>query len=166
MHANHSTVEKITIFSDISGSNSSVDFCVGFTEMSSDGTIWTQASVELCVTPDEAAKLRLYTQTYPICCTISNFFLLLTFLCYVFMPDLRGPLFGKIIMIFIFCLFLAYASISVVSFGHSRLVNDRPSELDYSPICRILGFVVQFTYLQVSLSFRMFESPLILSFEL
>eukprot|EP00093_Oithona_nana_P003234 03234.XXX_22532_21234_1 [CDS] Oithona nana genome sequencing. len=82
------------------GSNSSVDFCVGFTEMSSDGTIWTQASVELCVTPDEAAKLRLYTQTYPICCTISNFFLLLTFLCYVFMPDLRGPLFGKIIMIF------------------------------------------------------------------
>ena len=101
MHANHSTVGKITIFSDISGSNSSVDFCVGFTEMSSDGTIWTQASVELCVTPDEAAKLRLYTQTYPICCTISNFFLLLTFLCYVFMPDLRGPLFGKIIMIFI-----------------------------------------------------------------
>ena len=117
--------------------------------MSSDGTIWTQASVELCVTPEEAAKLRLYTQTYPICCTISNFFLLLTFLCYVFMPDLRGPLFGKIIMIFIFCLFLAYASISVVSFGHSQLVNDRPPELDYSPICRILGFVVQFTYLQV-----------------
>ncbi len=60
----------------------------------------------------------------------------------------RAPIFGKITMIFVFCLFLAYLSISIVSFGHSSLVNHRPLGLDYSPICRVLGFVLQFTYLQ------------------
>lgn len=93
-------------------------------------------------------KITLFTKTYPICCSISNFFLLLTFVAYWLVPSLRSPLFGKMMMIFIFCLFLAYTSISIVSFGHSQLVNDRPPDLDYSPICRVLGFVLQFTYLQ------------------
>ena len=131
-----------------SGLNHSSDFCLAFNGISQDGDAWTQNVVELCVTQEQAIKIILFTQAYPICCSISNFFLLLTFLSYVVMPDLRSPLFGKIIMIFIFCLFLAYTSISIVSFGHSSLVNDRPPHLNYSPMCRVMGFIVQFTYLQ------------------
>ena len=78
----------------------------------------------------------------------SLFFPVLTFVVYMLLPELRAPLFGKITMIFVFCLFLAYFSISIVSFGHWKFVNDRPVGMDYSPICRILGFMVQFTYLQ------------------
>ena len=88
------------------------------------------------------------TETYPICCTISNFFLLLTFVSYVLSPNLRSPLFGKIIMIFVFCLFLAYASISIVSFGHVELVNQRPPHLNYSPMCRVLG---KFMYIRLTI---------------
>ena len=128
--------------------NQSSDFCLAFTGISSDGSLWTQNIVELCVTDEQSVKIALFTKTYPICCTISNFFLLLTFISYVLMPHLRSPLFGKITMIFVFCLFLAYTSISIVSFGHSTLVNDRPSHLDFSPMCRVLGFILQFTYLQ------------------
>ena len=75
-------------------------------------------------------------------------FPVLTFVVYMLLPELRAPLFGKITMIFVFCLFLAYFSISIVSFGHWKLVNERPVGMDYSPVCRILGFMVQFTYLQ------------------
>ena len=132
----------------ISGLNQSKNFCLAFTELSADGQFWTQNSVELCVTEELAMRIQLFTELYPICCTISNFFLLLTFISYVLSPKLRSPLFGKIIMIFIFCLFLAYASISIVSFGHVELVNQRPPDLNYSPMCRVLGFVLQFTYLQ------------------
>ena len=38
---------------------------------------------------DQQALNILYTLTYPICCTISNVFLLLTFLAYLILPELR-----------------------------------------------------------------------------
>jgi hypothetical protein len=124
-------------------------YCLAFTDVSQDGKSWAKEYVQLCLTDEQEIKNFLYTKAYPVCCTVSNVFLLMTFLAYVISPDLRAPLFGKITMIFTFCLFLAYLSISVVSFGHSHLVNQRPENLDYSPVCRVLGFVVQFTYLQV-----------------
>ena len=40
-------------------------------------------------TKDEVALDTLYTVAYPICCTISNFFLLLTFMAYVLQHELR-----------------------------------------------------------------------------
>ena len=92
--------------------------------------------LQLCVTDEQAAKAFFYTKAYPICCTISNFFLLLTLLAYAIVPDLRGSVVGKITMIFIFALFCSYLSISIVSFGHSPLVNRRPEGLNYSPACR------------------------------
>ena len=86
----------------------------------------SDASLELCVSQDHDIKVALFTTTYPICCTVSNVFLVLTFMVYILLPELRAPLFGKITMIFVFCLFLAYFSISVVSFGHWNLVNEKP----------------------------------------
>ena len=82
--------------------------------------------IELCVSHEHNVKVTLFTKTYPICCTVSNVFLVMTFMVYALLPDLRAPLFGKITMIFVFCLFMAYFSISIVSFGHWKLVNDRP----------------------------------------
>jgi len=47
-------------------------------------------------------------------CSISNFFLILTFCVYCVLPELRAPTFGKITMIFIVALFTAYLVIFTV----------------------------------------------------
>lgn len=132
---------KIVSSADIPPKYQIKDFCLAFGENDT-------LMAELCVSHEDSVQVALFTKTYPICCTASNVFLILTFVVYMLLPELRAPLFGKITMIFVFCLFLAYFSISIVSFGHWKFVNDRPVGMDYSPICRILGFMVQFTYLQ------------------
>ena len=50
---------------------------------------------------DADSHERVY-MAYLICSNISNVFLFLTFGVYVILPELRRPLFGKIIMTFIF----------------------------------------------------------------
>jgi hypothetical protein len=58
---------------------------------------------------------------YPICCSISNVFLLLTLVVYLLLPELREPLFGKIIMAFTTSLFFAYTWTIAVAIGHLNL---------------------------------------------
>ena len=50
------------------------DFCLAFGE--------TDTNLELCVSHEHDVKVALFTKTYPICCTVSNVFLVLTFLVY------------------------------------------------------------------------------------
>ena len=62
---------------------------------------------------------------YPICCGISNVFLLLTLTVYVALPGLREPLFGKIIMAFVTALFFAYTWTIITALSHLSLVSNR-----------------------------------------
>jgi hypothetical protein len=68
-------------------------------------------------------QARVSHTIYPICCTISNFFLVLTFVVYILLPDLHGPLFGKVVLAFIVSLFAAYFTISITTFIGLRLVS-------------------------------------------
>ena len=51
-------------------------------------------------------------------------------------------------MCFILWLFLAYCFISVIAFGHLRLINNRAPGKEYSVACKILGFLVLYSFLQ------------------
>ena len=73
---------------------------------------------------------------YPICCTISNIFLVLTFIAYLMLPELHQSLFGRITMIFIVSLFLAYLTMSIRSFGGFELTI-RKTE------CMVISFLIQ-----------------------
>ena len=66
------------------------DVCVAFRRVSSDGKRLLDEAFRFCPkTKDEEALDLLYTLTYPICCTISNVFLILTFATYAIVPELR-----------------------------------------------------------------------------
>ena len=102
----------------------------------------------MCPYEEAHGQVFLYSRAYPMCCLISNFFLLLTLLVYVLLPELRAPLFGKITMAFITALFFAYLFISTISLGHLSLINNRAPGKKYSMTCKVLGFLVLFSFLQ------------------
>jgi hypothetical protein len=88
---------------------SSVEYCVALSNYSIETFDLFNATFRICPKDDfSAMKHFIYTRAFPICCSISNLFLLLTFLVYALLPELRRPTFGKITMIFIVALFLAY----------------------------------------------------------
>ncbi len=86
---------------------------------------------------------------YPMCCGVSNVFLLLTLAAYASLPSLREPLFGKIIMAFVTALFFAYTWTIVTALSHLRLVSNRDEagEEAMEGVCKALGFLVQFSFL-------------------
>ncbi|XP_059095848.1 G-protein coupled receptor Mth2-like [Tigriopus californicus] len=103
--------------------------------------------VRLCPKEDDYGHLFVVTKAYPICCSVSNLFLLLTFIIYCILPDLRKPLFGKIIMAFILSLFFAYLCISAIAFGHLQFVINPDYNKDYNLACKVMGFLVLFFFL-------------------
>lgn len=109
----------------------------------------TGAYIRMCPEDESFDHRFIMTRAYPICCTISNFFLFLTFCVYLLLPELRRPLFGKIIMAFIFSLFLAYLALSVISLGDLALIKpgNEDNGRDYNAICKILGFITVFCFL-------------------
>ena len=67
------------------------DVCVAFRRVSGDGKKLLDEAFRFCPkSEDEEALDVLYTLTYPICCTISNVFLILTFATYALVPELRS----------------------------------------------------------------------------
>jgi hypothetical protein len=84
---------------------------------------------------------------YPICCTISNVFLVLTFVVYLILPDLHGPLFGKVVLAFIVALFAAYLTMTINAFGGIDLLISESDNVNEG--CRFLGFLIQVQYCQV-----------------
>ena len=77
---------------------------------------------------------------YPICSIISIVFLLLTLLVYAMLPDLRKPLVGKVVMVFVAALFSAYLSLTIVTLGGLPLIQDLSG-------CQFLAFFVQVSLL-------------------
>ena len=82
----------------------------------------------------------LHKVAYPVCCSVSNLFLLATIAVYLYLPELRSPAFGKIILAFLTALTGAYLSISVMSAVSVRHMMGRGG-------CQALGFAVQFAFL-------------------
>lgn len=79
---------------------------------------------------------------YPIFCTISNIFLFLTFTVYLLLPDLHGPLFGKVVLAFIVALFMAYLTMSINAFkGLAFIFSGEVGKIN--PACQFLGFLIQ-----------------------
>ncbi len=122
-------------------------YCLAFESVSRDGHSLEDAYVRLCPEEDSAGQTFLVTKAYPICCLVSNFFLLLTFLVYATLPELRRPLFGKLIMAFVASLFASYFFISLIALGHVDLIMAKAPGQEYSPTCRFLGFSVLFCFL-------------------
>jgi hypothetical protein len=88
---------------------SSDEYCVALSNYSIETFDLFNPTFRICPKDDfSSMKHFIYTRAFPICCSISNFFLLLTFSVYALLPELRRPTFGKITMIFIVALFLAY----------------------------------------------------------
>ena len=95
---------------------SSSQFCVALSNFS--GTVSDfsgkpfglfNATYRVCPKEDlSPIKYFIFTRAFPICCSVSNLFLVLTFVTYCLIPDLRKPTFGKITMIFVVALFSAY----------------------------------------------------------
>ncbi len=104
---------------------SSDEYCVALSNYSIETFDLFNATFRICPKDDfSSMKHFIYTRAFPICCSISNFFLLLTFSVYALLPELRGPTFGKITMIFIVALFLAYLVIcneSIWTIYHCRV---------------------------------------------
>lgn len=76
---------------------------------------------------------------YPISITVSNVFLLITFVVFAILPDLIKSLLGQILHIFILALFSANLSLTVTSFGGFGLTENKTG-------CNILAFLVQVTF--------------------
>ena len=74
---------------------------------------------------------------YPVCCTISNVFLILTFAVYLILPELYSPLFGKVVLAFIVSLFAAYLTLTIAYFGGIKLIRGNETG------CKFLGFLIQ-----------------------
>ena len=74
------------------------------------------SAIMICLYNEENTQDPLSRIAYPICLMISNVFLLITFAVYAFLPELRQPLFGKITMIFLLSLTMAYSMAAVVRF--------------------------------------------------
>lgn len=106
------------------GLHPAAEYCVAFDGLSEDGATLEAPYIRLCPKDYDTGQMVIVTKAYPICCMISNFFLLLTFVVYLLLPDLRAPLFGKIIMAFICSLFFSYLFISMIAFGHLTLVSN------------------------------------------
>ena len=88
---------------------SSNEFCVALSNFSFENVELFDATFRICPKDDlSPIKYFLYTRAFPICCSVSNFFLLLTFVTYCALPELRRPVFGKITLVFIVALFSAY----------------------------------------------------------
>ena len=76
---------------------SSNEFCVALSNFSFENVELFDATFRICPKDDlSPIKYFLYTRAFPICCSVSNFFLLLTFVTYCALPELRRPVFGKL----------------------------------------------------------------------
>ena len=74
------------------------------------------SSIMICLYNEENTQDTLSRIAYPICLMISNVFLLITLAVYAFLPELRQPMFGKITMIFLLSLTIAYSMAAVMRF--------------------------------------------------
>ena len=91
------------------------EFCVG---MMTNSTINIDGGPHLliCLYGNSTVQDALSRVAYPVCLMVSNVFLLLTFVIYGCLPELRQPLFGKITMIFLLSLTFAYLMAAIVKF--------------------------------------------------
>ncbi len=120
-------------------------FCLAFGRVNSNRLM--DPYVRTCPQEDGHGQIFLVTRAYPICCTVSNVFLFLTFCVYLLLPELHRPLFGKVLMAFILTLFFAYLFVSAIAFGHLQLIINKDRGQEFSPTCRVLGFLVLFFFL-------------------
>jgi hypothetical protein len=123
------------------------EYCLAFEAVSDDGGRLLGAHARLCPREESSPQVFIVTTAYPICCNVSNLFLLLTFLTYALLPELRRPLFGRLLMAFVAALFFAYLFISLIAIGHLRLIVAKDEDEEYSVICRVLGFATLFFFL-------------------
>ena len=70
----------------------------------------------ICLYGNHTVQDTLSRVAYPVCLMVSNVFLLMTFVIYACLPELRQPLFGKITMIFLLSLTFAYLMAAIVKF--------------------------------------------------
>ncbi len=122
-------------------------YCLAFPSSESDLDPDQDPYLRLCPEEDQEGKTFLQTKAYPICCLVSNVFLLLTFLVYMILPELRRPLFGRLIVAFVVSLFVAYLFISMIALGHQELMMAKGAGDEYSAACRALSFLVLFWFL-------------------
>lgn len=82
---------------------------------------------------------------YAACSIISATFLVVTFIVYLILPDLKRPFFGKIMMAFILALLMAYVCLAVAALGGKKFLDG----FKLNPGCQYLGFMVQVRVLQL-----------------
>jgi len=92
----------------------------------------------------EAEKGEEFTGIfYPTALFISCFFILATIIIYLILHDLRSSLFGKLTVAFLCNVFICYLFIGIQHCLDLRIHKDYLG----TPFCRILGYIVQHTFI-------------------
>ena len=81
---------------------------------------------------------------YPVFMFISSFFILLTLIVYLVLPDLRNGPFGKLMICFLVNAVIYYF---FNGYSYSRSLSLTVQDLEYQPICYFLAYATYLTFL-------------------
>ena len=135
----------------------SSDFCLMFTDIpdydygeegsGEENTETLHETYSVCYKEEEreeVKKQRVFTGIfYPTAILISDFFILITIIIYLFVNDMRKKLFGKITIGFLLNVFICYTFLGI----HYSLDLFSPDELLDTVFCKVIGYIIQHSFI-------------------